>query len=99
MINGQDAVLSSCGVPSALLGFQHVDAAGRREALRQFLHTTLQPLARTIEAEFASAGTSFALDFKAVHAADIQSRARAFMQLVKSGVDIDEAWEIAGFDT
>jgi len=83
-------VLAACGVPVELV--LPSDGTGQREAWRRFLHGTVQPLARIVEAE---AGKLFSrrvsLSFERLFASDIAGRARAFQSLVGSGMSVEEA--------
>lgn len=88
-------VLALAGIPPAML--DKGEAAGKREALRQFLHATLQPLARVIEAEAkAKLMASLRFDFTELHASDVQGRARAFQSMVTGGMDLDKAAALSG---
>ena len=88
-------VLSLAGVPPALFGDGR--AEGKREALRQFLHVTLEPLARVIEREARDKlATSLTFDFTALAATDVQGRARAFKSLVDAGMTVEQATEATG---
>ena len=90
-----DQVLALAGVPPTL--FDKGEAAGKREALRQFLHATLAPLARVIEREAqAKLMASLKFDFTDLHASDVQGRARAFQSMVTAGMDIDRAAALSG---
>ena len=91
---GRD-VLAACGVPPALFDARSTQA---REALRQFLHAGLQPLARLAEAELREKldDPALALSFDALMAADLSGRARAFQSLVKGGMPLPDAARLAG---
>ena len=69
-----------------------------REALRRWLHTTLHPLARAVQAELRAGlnAPELSLNFDGLFASDLSGRARAFGSLVKSGMDIDRAAALAG---
>lgn len=72
-------------------------AESKREALRQFLHNTLQPYGDMIAAE---ARHKLAVDirfgFDRLFASDIQGRARAFQSMVGAGMDVAKAAALAG---
>ena len=90
-----DAILSLAGVPPTLYGEGR--AEGKREALRQFLHATLQPLAKVIQREAQSKLlATVTLDFAALGAADVQGRARAFKSLTDGGMAAAEAARVTG---
>ena len=73
---------------------------GARESYRQFLASTIQPLARLVVEELAVKldTPTLALDFTELRAADIASRARAFKQLVDAGMDQAKAASVTGLD-
>ena len=88
-------ILAAMGIPSSL--FSGTDGATVREGFRMVLVQCLQPLAALITAELSKKlEMPVDLDFKALHAADIQARARAFAGMVASGLDKEEALEISG---
>ena len=90
-----NAVLSLAGVPPTLFGEGR--AEGKREALRQFLHATLQPLAKVIQREArAKLLAAVTLDFTALGASDVQGRARAYKSLTDGGMDVQEAKRLTG---
>lgn len=89
------AILAAMGVPIELV--QHADGTGQREAWRRFLHGTLQPLSRIIEAELTRlSGREVTISHAALFASDIAGRARAFQSLVGSGMSVQEAAAQAG---
>lgn len=93
----QDRVLAAAGVPPAL--FDRVAAgAGQREAWRRFLHSTLAPIGRLIEAELRLKLEVPALKiaFDDLFASDLSGRARAFQSLVGAGMDPARAAALAG---
>ena len=89
------AILGACGVPIEL--FAGGEGSSQREAFRRFLHASVLPLAAICEAELSAAlGVDVSLDFQSLRASDIASKARAFAQLVKSGMAVNEAAGLAG---
>ena len=100
-LQGQAAslTLSACGVPPAL-AHSIADAASRKEALRQFLHATLQPLAEVIQAELRVKleQPDLRLTFDRLFAADVRSRAQAYGAFVAAGMSPDNAARIVGVD-
>ena len=71
-------------IPPALFGEGR--AEGKKEALRQFLYSTLQPLGDMIAGEARENLTvAFSLGFDRLYAADIQDRARAYKSQVDGG--------------
>ena len=93
---GRD-VLGACGVPPTLF-VANSDGTAQREAFRRFLHGSLRPLARIMEAELRIKldAPELVLDLSELHAADVAGRARAFKAFVSSGVSADDAARNAG---
>ena len=89
-------VCAALGIPPAL--YAGGDGGSAREGYRQLLTATLEPLASIItRSEFREkVGYPVSLDFKRLAAADIAARARAYGTLVASGVDKEDAAEVAG---
>ena len=85
------SLLAAAGVPAALLG--NADGSLLRESQRQFLHTTVTPVARIAAEELAlkldTPGLRF--DHSSMYASDITGRARAFGSMVKAGMDVQRA--------
>ena len=93
---GRD-VCSSLGIPGAL--YERSDGGSSREAYRQLLTATLEPLATIITAEFRDkTGIPVTLNFRKLAAADIAARARAFGSMVAAGVAREDAAEASGLD-
>jgi len=96
-------VLAAAGIPP-VLGAERADATGLREGLRQFFHTTLQPVARIVAAELGRVlEADLTLDLSALAAADVQGRARAFRALVGNGqqgngIEVAEARRVTGLE-
>ena len=89
-------VLAVCGVPPGLVSLSggHI-----REHLRTFLHTTLAPAGRLLEAEAsAKLPGPVKVSFERLYAADIQGRARAFQSMTAGGLSVEEARRLAGLD-
>ena len=84
------------GIPSSI----HGTGGSARESYRQFLASTIQPLAKLVAEELADKldTPTLALDFTELRAADISSRARAYKQLVEAGMDAAKAASVAGLD-
>ena len=85
-------VLGACGVPPTLFS-ERSDGTAQRESFRRYLHSTLDPLAKLIAAELTEKLESEVdIDLSAIHAADVQGRARAWRSLVgKDAVMTPEA--------
>ena len=92
--DAQRNALGLMGVPVELV--EPGDGTGQREAWRRFLHGTIQPLARIIEAAARAAGLNVSLSFDGLMASDIAGRARAFQSLVGGGMDVEQAAAISG---
>ena len=88
---GRD-VLGACGVPPTLF-VPNSDGTAQREAFRRFLHASLRPMARIMEAELRLKldAPDLALDLSELHAADVAGRARSFKAFVETGVDPEDA--------
>ena len=68
--------LSACGVPPTLFS-DRSDGTAQRESFRRYLHSTLDPIAKLISAELSTKlETEVDVDLSAIHAADVQGRAR-----------------------
>lgn len=91
---GRDAVLSACGYPVSLAN--DADGTAQREAWRRYLHGTVAPLGRLVEAAARRVGLGIMLDFDALFASDISGRARAFQSLVGGGMDVAQAAALSG---
>ena len=93
------SVLSACGVPPALaVGL--TDGTMARESYRQFLHLLVRPLGKLVAATFSEVlEQPVTLQFDDLGAADVQSRARAWRQLVgrEAEMDAGTASRIVGF--
>ena len=89
-----NTALAACGYPVQLA--TDSDGTAQREAWRRYLHGTVAPLGRLLEAAAGRAGARIALDFDALFASDVTGRARAFQSLVGSGMDVSEAAALTG---
>ena len=75
------SILAACGTPGELASGQ-ADGTARREAFRQFMVGTLQPLGRVLETEAsAKLDGEVCIRWHRLRAADITGRARAFNSL------------------
>lgn len=91
-----NTVLAACGVPESLYS-EGGDTSGRREAFRQFLHSTIAPVGQIVAEEVSmklQPGAEFS--FERLFASDIQGRARAFQSLVGGGMEIAQAAAVTG---
>ena len=89
-------IFGAYGIPSSI----HGTGGSARESYRQFLASTIQPLAKIVIEELADKldTPSLALDFTELRAADISSRARAYKQLVDAGMSPAKAEAVTGLD-
>ena len=89
-------ILAATGTPPDL--FRPGDGSAKREAYRQFLHLTVKPLSRLVEYEAMRINAPIKLDFRGLGAADVASKARAMMALVKAGLTVEDAAYQAGLE-
>ena len=84
------------GIPSSI----HGTGGSARESYRQFLSSTIQPLAKLVVEELAVKldTPTLALDFTELRAADISGRARAYGVLINAGMPPAEAAEATGLE-
>ena len=84
------------GIPSSI----HGTGGSARESYRQFLSSTILPLAKLVVEELADKldTPTLSLDFTELRAADISSRARAYKQLTDAGMDAAKAASVTGLD-
>ena len=88
-------VLAACGLSVAL--FNSSSDSGAREAFRQGLHALIIPLGRLVSSELtAKLGADVEIDFAALGAGDIVSRARALKSMIGAGVDLEKALALSG---
>ena len=91
-----DTVLGALGVPSAFYSTE-ASSAALREALRIYLHSTLQPIADVIRQELQEKLLpNVKLSFDRLFASDLQGRARAFQSLVTAGMTVEKAAALSG---
>ena len=93
------SVAAACGVPVALLA-GGADAAGLREAWRQFIFGSVLPLSALVVAELRDKldAPALALAFDSLGASDIQGRARALKAMTDAGIPLEDARRLAGLD-
>ena len=92
-----DQVAAASGIPPALIRADS-DATAAREGYRQFISSTIGPIARMIEGELRLKldEPNLALSFDKLAAADISGRARATQSLVGAGATLADALEATG---
>ena len=94
--DGHNAILAACGVPPQLFS-GGAQANSAREALRQFLHLAISPVARVLEDEARTKlETDVSVSFTNLHASDVQGRARSFKALVDGGMSLPDAAAASG---
>ena len=90
------AILAACGVPVGLFEAQG-SSQGAREAWRQFIYGSVQPLANLMSEELSKKlETEVSLNFTNMFAADIAARSTSLKKMVESGVDVKEALGLSG---
>ena len=90
-------ILSACGIPPSMFAVGG-QASGAREAFRQYVFSTLMPIAKTVIAEAqAKLHPNTELSFKNLSASDLQGRARSFKSLVDGGMSLSDAASNSGF--
>ena len=89
------SVLATCGVPTTLL--ERADGTALRESWRQFLHSSVTPVADIVAAELSDKlAVDVGLSFDGMFASDLSGRARAFQSMVGGGMPVDKAAALAG---
>ena len=91
------AILGASGVPIALVAGS-AQASALRESFRIFLHSSVAPVARGVEAELRDKldAPDLSLSFDKLFASDLSGRARAFQSMVKGGLSVRKAATLAG---
>ena len=89
-------IFGAYGIPSSI----HGTGGSARESYRQFLSSTIQPLAKLVVEELAVKldTPTLALNFTELRAADISGRARAYGVLINAGMPPAEAAEATGLE-
>ena len=89
-------VFGAYGIPNTVFG----SGGAAREAYRQFLSSTIGPVAKIAVHELSNKldTPTLALDFTELRAADIAGRARAYGVLINAGMSPAEAAEATGLD-
>ncbi len=89
-------VLTACGVPLGMI-IGESDGTKQRESFRQFMASSLQPVAKIIAEELSQKfEVDVSFSFENLHAADVAGRARAFKQLIEGGLSPEIAGKNAG---
>ena len=89
---------TACGVPAAMMAGARSAGPAMKEAFRQFLLLTVEPLAELVAAEVSRVTESrVRLTFDALAAVDAAGRARAVHVLTEAGIDKAEAMRRAGW--
>ena len=89
-------IFGAYGIPSSI----HGTGGSARESYRQFLSSTILPIAKIIIEELSVKlnTPTLALDFTELRAADISGRARAYGVLINAGMPPAEAAEATGLE-
>ena len=93
---GRD-ILSVCGVPVSL--FTDADGTSQRESLRRWVMTSVEPIARLVEAELSTKlEDEVKLSFQTMWAHDLAGRAASFKALLAggNGMSIERAAALSG---
>ena len=92
-------VMAVCGVPPALAPGAAAAGPTLREANREFLTTTVQPLGTLIAAEASRVlERPVTIHHHALAAADVAARARGVHVLTQAGVKLERALELVGWE-
>ena len=76
---------------------ERADGTSLREAWRQFLHSSVVPVAALVSAELSDKlAVDIGLNFDRMFASDLSGRARAFQSMVGGGMDVAKAAALAG---
>ena len=90
------AILGACGVPVGLFESQG-SSQGAREAWRQFVYGSVQPLAKVVTEELSKKlETEVSLNFTELQAHDLAARAGSFKKMVESRMSLDRAAGLSG---
>lgn len=85
------SVYAACGVPAPLV--VDTDGTAQREAFPRWLHASVQPLGEIVAAELREKldAPDLTLDFAALRASDVASKARAWRSLVGKEAQMPDA--------
>ena len=87
-----------CGLPAPMVPGSAAAGPAHREAFRQFVALTVQPLVRILEAEVSRVlERPVRLTHNQLASADVASRARAFKSLVENNIDHERALALVGW--
>ena len=91
------AILGAAGVPISLVAGS-AQASALRESFRIFLHSSVAPVARVVEAELRDKldAPGLVLSHDRLFASDLSGRARAFQSMVGGGLSVGKAAALAG---
>ena len=88
-----------CGLPAPMVPGAAAAGPAWREAFRQFVALTVQPLGRILEAEVSRVlERPVRLTHHALASADIAARARAFKSLIENNIDEAKALALVGWN-
>ncbi len=96
----EQSVYAACGIPPSLGTSEVASGQGMREAFRRFVHGSVAPMLLRVQHELRVKLNSPDLTLSAdpLRGEDYAGRARAVAQFVASGIAVDEALRLAGFD-
>ena len=87
-----------CGLPSAMVPGADATGPAAREAFRQFVALTVQPLGRILEAEVSRVlERPVRLQHHQLASADVASRARAYKALIENDIPMARALALVGW--
>ena len=91
------AVLALCGVPPSIFA-DGANANASREGLRQYLHSTISPIAKLVAEETkVKLHPETFFSFENLMASDLQGKARGCKALVDAGFTLEQAAKMSGF--
>ena len=89
-----ESIAATIGVPGDLIT-GHIEGTALREDFRRLVHTCIQPLGGLFKSELERVlEEEVRLDYSALNAADITSRARAFQSLTDEKMDGESAAQL-----
>ena len=91
-----ESIMAACGVPASILK-ANSDGTAQRESLRRWVTTGLIPCSE-IASQFISEAleVEIKMSFESLYSSDLSGRSRAVASLVKSGMTLSKAAELAG---
>ena len=93
------AVCSALGVPPSLIDPAGAGGGATRETSRWFQRSTVEPLVRLVEEQLRKLDPSIKLSAAPLGGRDLVAQSRVVKSLTDAGVALDQALELAGFET